>query len=314
MSSIVASAAASAPVRIVAGPTGAGKSGLALDLAERHGAIIVSADSRQIYVGFDVGTAAPSVRDRDRVPHRGIGYVEPTQRWSAARWAKDASEWIAEATARGQPVIVVGGTGLWIRALIHPLADEPPMDPDRRAELRHTLGALDTSTLRRWVETLDPARAALGRVQLLRAAEVALLTGTRMSDWHEAGSAKPRLRARWLILDPLAGLHARLSARFDQMLAQGWTDEVDALSRAIPPDAPAWNACGYREIRSWLEGHGTAAAAREAVLIRTRQYAKRQRTWFRNQLRGEPEVLRLDPRDTDALERADRWLFDGGPT
>jgi tRNA dimethylallyltransferase len=125
---------------------------------------------------------------------------------------------------------------------------------------------------------------------------------------------KPRLRARWLIVDPLAALHARLAARFDQMLAEGWTDEVEALSRVIPPDAPAWNACGYREIRGWLEGQGTAAAAREAVLIRTRQYAKRQRTWFRNQLQGESEVLRLDPRDADAIGRADRWLFDGGPT
>ena len=314
MSSIDDSAAGRAPVRIVAGPTGAGKSALALELADRHGALIVSADSRQIYVGFNVGTAAPSVWDRVRVMHRGVGYVEATERWSAARWAEDATGWIAEASARGQPVIVVGGSGLWIRALIQPLADEPPMEPERRAALRDALSALDTPTLRRWVEALDPTRAALGRVQLLRAAEIALLTGTRASEWHAAGSAKPRLRARWLIVDPVAALHARLSARFDEMLAEGWTDEVEALSRVIPRDAPAWNACGYREILSWMEGHVTAAAAREAVLIRTRQYAKRQRTWFRNQLQGESEVLRLDPRDTDAIERADRWLFDGGPT
>lgn len=314
MSSIDASAAGSAPVRIVAGPTGAGKSALALELAERHGALIVSADSRQIYIGFNVGTAAPSVWDRVRVPHRGVGYVEATERWSAARWAADATGWIAEATARSQPVIIVGGTGLWMRALIQPLADEPAMDTKRRAALREALAAFDTPTLRRWVGTLDPARAALGRVQLLRAAEIALLTGTRVSDWHAAGSTKPRLRARWLVVDPREALQSRLAERFDRMLAEGWTDEVEALSRVIPADAPAWNACGYREIRDWVEGRSTAAAAREAVLISTRQFAKRQRTWFRNQLQGEPEVLRLDPRDSDALERADRWLFDGSPT
>ncbi len=312
MNSIVDSAAADVTLRIVAGPTGAGKSALALELAERHGALIVSADSRQIYAGFNVGTAAPTVRDRERVPHRGIGHVEATERWSAAQWARDAWSWIAQASERGQPVIVVGGTGLWLRALVQPLADEPPMDPDQRARLREALGAFDTPTLRRWVQTLDPSRAALGRVQLLRAAEIAILSGTRASEWHAAGAAKPRARARWLIVDPLEALHARLAGRFDEMLAHGWYDEVAALARVLPPDALAWNACGYREIRDWVEGRITEAAAREAIVISTRQYAKRQRTWFRNQLKDEPDVLRLDPRSTDALERADRWLFDGG--
>lgn len=314
MNSIVDSAAAEVPLRIIAGPTGAGKSALALALADRHGARIVSADSRQIYSGFTVGTAAPTVRDLERVPHHGIGYVEATERSSAARWARDAWGWIADATERGQPVIVVGGTGLWLRALVQPLADEPPMDPEQRARLREALGAFDTLTLRRWVQTLDPPRAALGRVQLIRAIEIALLSGTRASEWHAAGAAKPRARARWLIVDPLEALHARLAARVDEMLAQGWSDEVEALTRVLPPDAPAWNACGYREIRDWVEGRITEAAAREAIVIRTRQYAKRQRTWFRNQLKDEPDLLRLDPRSTDALERADRWLFDGGPT
>ena len=314
MNSIVDSAVADVQLRIVAGPTGAGKSALALDLADRHGALIVSADSRQIYIGFSVGTAAPTVTDRARVPHRGIGYVEATERWSAARWARDAWGWIADATERGQPVIVVGGTGLWLRALVQPLADEPPMDPEQRARLRDVLSAFDTPTLRQWVETLDPSRAALGRVQLIRAAEIALLTGTRASDWHAAGAAKPRARARWLIVDPQESLPASLAARVDAMLTQGWRDEVEALCQMVPPDAPAWNACGYREIRDWVEGRITQTAVREAIVIRTRQYAKRQRTWFRNQLHDEPDVLRLDPRSTDALERADRWLFDGGST
>ncbi len=313
MSSIGASDGAEAPLRIVAGPTGAGKSALALALAERHGARIVSADSRQIYRGFDLGTAKPSLAERRSVPHDGIDVADPQERWSAARWASDATGWLADARTHGQPALVVGGTGLWLRALVEPLAAVPPMDPARRQALQRALGAFDTSELRRWVATLDPPRAALGRTQLLRALEVALLTGSRMSTLHAAGPATPRRPARWLIVDPGDALHERLAARLDAMLASGWADEVCALIARVPADAPAWNACGYREIRDWVEGRLGEAAAREAILVSTRQYAKRQRTWFRNQLAGEPDVLRLDPRDTDALARADRWFFDGGP-
>jgi tRNA dimethylallyltransferase len=310
MSSIDASAGADvAPLRIVAGPTGAGKSAIALALAERFGATIISADSRQIYRGFDLGTAKPSLAERARVPHRGIDIADPAERWSAARWAADAAGWIAESAAEGRPVLVVGGTGLWLRALVHPLADEPPMDADARREMQEALGELDTPTLRRFVLRLDPPRAHLGRAQLMRAAEVALLTGTRLSDHHAAGAGKPRRAARWLVVDPGPDLHERLDARLDAMLAAGWADEVRGLLARVPADAPAWNACGYREIREQVEGRGTAGQAREAILVSTRQYAKRQRTWFRNQLGDEAAVLRLDPRAPDAMGRAERWFL-----
>ncbi len=309
MNSTGASAGADAPLRIIAGPTGAGKSALALRIAARRGALLVSADSRQVYRGFDLGTAKPTAEERARVPHAGIDVAEPTERWSAARWASDAARAIADAAARGRPALVVGGTGLWLRALVEPLAAEPAMDPARRRALQAALGSRDTAELRRWVERLDPPRASLGRTQLLRAAEVALLSGTRLSDAH----ARPAERrdARWVIVDPGPELHARLAARLDAMLAAGWVDEVARLVRTVPADAPAWNACGYREIRDVVEGRATLAAARAQVLIRTRQYAKRQRTWFRNQLDGEPQVLRLDPRAGDAEARAERWLFEG---
>ncbi len=310
MNSIVDSADAEAPVRIVAGPTGAGKSALAIALAVRHGALIISADSRQVYRGFDLGTAKPTSAERARVPHEGIDVAAAHERWSAVRWAAAAAASISAAGSRGQAVLVVGGTGLWLRALIQPLASVPPMDPDRRLAMQATLGAFDTPTLRRWVETLDPPRAALGRAQLLRAAEVVLLTGTRLSDHHLAGALRPRLAARWVIVDPGEALHPRLATRLDTMLAAGWADEVRALRATVPADAPAWNSCGYREIRDWVEGRIEQAAAREAILISTRQYAKRQRTWFRSQLAGESRVLRVDPRDADTLVRADRWLFD----
>jgi tRNA dimethylallyltransferase len=297
-----------APLRIIAGPTAAGKSALALALAERHGAWIISADSRQVHRGFDIGTAKPSAAERARVPHRGLDLVAPTERYSAARWAAAAEGWLREAAAAGRPALIVGGTGLWLRALVTPLADEPPLDPARRAALQAALAPLPTPELRRWVAQLDPPRAALGRTQLLRAAEVALLTGTRISDWHAAGATKPRRAARWLIVDPGAELPARIASRIDAMLAAGWEEEVRALCAHVPADAPAWNACGYREIREMVEGRRTRAEAREATVVRTRQYAKRQRTWFRNQLTGEPQVTRLDPLAPGAARAAERWF------
>lgn len=302
-----------ADLRLIVGPTGAGKSSLALRLAERSGAVLVSADSRQIYRGFDIGTAKPTAEERARVRHEGLDVADPTERWSAARWARDASEWIAAAERDGHPVIVVGGTGLWLRALIRPLAPEPEMDPRARADLQKELAALDTAALRERVRALDAPRAHLGRAQLLRAAEVAMLTGERLSDLHTRGGALPARPARWLVLDPGAALGARLDARRAEMLSQGWMDEVESLAALVSDDAPAWNACGYREIREVVRGLRSRDDAIEAVRIRTRQYAKRQRTWFRNQLEDDGTVLRLDPNDARAESRADAWFTAGSP-
>lgn len=297
-----------AELRIIAGPTGAGKSDLAFALAARHGARIISADSRQVYRGFDVGTAKPSAAERARVPHAGLDVAEPTERWNAARWAAAARTWLAEDAAAGRPSVVVGGTGLWLRALVRPLADEPLMDPERRAPLQRALAALPTDELRRWVSRLDPPRAALGRAQLLRAAEVALLSGSRLTDWHARGSAERPLAARWLIVDPGPSLAERLDVRRAGMLAAGWLDEVRGLREAVPPDAPAWNACGYREIREVLLGRRTVDEALEAVRVSTRQYAKRQRTWFRTQVQDVGRVTRLDPTAADAADVVERWF------
>jgi tRNA dimethylallyltransferase len=312
MSSIAASVGAERRVlRIIAGPTGAGKSALALSLAERHGARIISADSRQIYRGFDIGTAKPTAEERERVAHAGIDVADPTERWSAMRWAREADGWLAEDAARGRASVIVGGTGLWLQALVRPLAAEPAMDPARREALQHALASLETEELRRWVLALDPARAHLGRTQLNRAAEVALLSGTRLSEWHARhGTPAPR-PARWLIVDPGPALERRLDARRDAMLAGGWLEEVRALVHRVPATAPAWNACGYREIREVVLGERTLDAATEAVRIATRQYAKRQRTWFRNQLQEVGEVTRLDPTAPDAAAVAEHWFSKG---
>jgi len=297
-------ASAGAELRIICGPTAAGKSALALALAERHGLTLVSADSRQLYRGFDIGTAKPGAGERARVPHRGIDVAEPVERWSAARWAADAGRWIGEAGA-GR-VLVVGGTGLYLRALVSPLFESPPLDEGRRTALAQELEALTTDELRRRVRALDPVRAHLGRTQLLRAAEVVLLTGRRISDLQREAPRGPRWRARWLLADPGGALHEQLAARLDAMLAAGWADEVRALERRVPPDAPAWQACGYDTVRALVRGTLDIAAAREAILVSTRQYAKRQRTWFRHQLTA-ARVTRLDPRDPRRDALAEDW-------
>lgn len=304
---------AAAELRIIAGPTGAGKSALAMALARRSGARIISADSRQIYRGFDIGTAKPTPDDQRSVPHAGLDVAEPTERWNAARWAAAARHWLAEDAAMGRSSIVVGGTGLWLQALVRPLADEPPMDPHRRDEVQRALAALSTTELRAMVERLDAPRAEFGRVQLMRAAEVALVTGERLSDWHARGSTLPPLPARWLIVDPGPALADRLDARRATMLAAGWLDEVRALTATVPEDAPAWNACGYREIRDVVYGRRSLDEAVEALRISTRQYAKRQRTWFRHQLDDVGPVMRLDPTAADAATVADRWFSEDAP-
>ena len=299
-----------AELRIVCGPTAAGKSAVAMSLAVRHALTIVSADSRQIYRGFDIGTAKPSAADRAQVPHRGVDVADPAERWSAARFAADAAGWIAAAGAAR--TLVVGGTGFYLRALTAPLDASPPLDAARRTALAVELARVETAELRRWVTALDAPRARLGRTQLLRAAEVALLTGRRLSDFHrEAAAARPP-RARWLVVDPGPRLHGQIARRLDAMLAGGWDDEVRVLERAVPRDAPAWQACGYESIRKQLRGELGAGEAREAILIATRQYAKRQRTWFRHQM-DETRVTRVDPHDPACEAIVERWWRGGGP-
>jgi tRNA dimethylallyltransferase len=297
----------SAPtIPVVCGPTAAGKTRLALWLAERANVTIVSADSRQLYRGFDVGTAKPTLAERRAVPHCGIDVLEPTQRASAAWWADSADGWIRETLAQGRVPLVVGGTGLYLRALFGDLFDEPPLDESRRVALQGELASYPTETLRRWVQQLDPARAALGRTQLLRAIEIALLAGRRVSELHRERRRPARWSARFLVVDPGPELATRIEARVHAMLAGGWREEVRRLIATVPADAPAWNATGYGTIRQLERGELAERDAVQRVVVETRQYAKRQRTWFRHQLAGD-DVTRLDPRDPEWSARALSW-------
>ncbi len=293
-------------IPVVCGPTAAGKTRLALWLAEQADVTIVSADSRQLYRGFDVGTAKPTLAERLAVPHRGVDVLEPTQRASAAWWADCADGWIRETLALGRVPLVVGGTGLYLRALFGDLFDEPPLDETRRVALQDELASYPTETLRRWVQQLDPSRASLGRTQLLRAIEIALLTGRRVSELHQERRRPARWRARYLVVDPGPELATRIEGRVDAMLAGGWRDEVRHLIATVPADAPAWNATGYRAIRQLERGELAERDAVRQVVVETRQYAKRQRTWFRHQLAGD-DVTRLDPRDPEWRARALSW-------
>jgi len=294
-------------IPVVCGPTAAGKSAIALWLAQHQPTTIIVADSRQIYRGFDIGTAKPTPVEIDAVPHRGIDLIEPTERYSAAAWAEDADRWIEEAQAEGNVPLVVGGTGFYLRALFEPLFEEPALDPPARRRLEHVLAPLSIVELKRWTAVLDPDRAHLGRTQLLRAIEVALLSGERVSALHRARARPARRTARYLVVDPGPRLADRIAARLDGMLAGGWVDEVKALIDVIPEDAPAWNASGYRVMRDYVRGKCDAAEARQAVLVATRQYAKRQRTWLRHQL-NERMVTPVDPLDASWTSVAERWL------
>jgi tRNA dimethylallyltransferase len=296
---------------VICGPTAAGKSAVALELCETHDAVIVSADSRQIYRHFDIGTAKPTREERARVTHYGIDVADPRERYSAARWAGEANEWIECADKTGKEAAIVGGTGLYIKALVDPLFSAPKVDPLRRTELERELETKPLVELRRWCERLDPARAHLGRTQLLRAIETALLAGSRISELHSEHKAATAIdvrheRTAYLVVDPGSKLESGIATRVDRMLKAGWADEVRELMRSVPPDAPAWKASGYSVIREHVEGRLDLSSARERIIIETRQYAKRQRTWFRHQL-PRAAVTVVNPEDSQARAVVRGW-------
>jgi tRNA dimethylallyltransferase len=207
--------------------------------------------------------------------------------------------------AGGRIPIVVGGTGFYIGTLFRPLWAQPPLDRDRRDALQVALGDLSMDELRRWCRALDPARAHLGRAQLLRALEVGLLTGERLSDLHVAQARPSAYRASYLLVDPGLDGQARIASRAALMFDGGWPDEV--LTATVPDDAPAWNATGYTVVRQYVRGEIDRTTALDRVVIETRQYAKRQRTWFRHQLEHD-RVQKLAFGAAGWQEIVDRWI------
>lgn len=293
-------------LRVIVGPTAAGKSALALRLATEVQASIISADSRQAYRGFDIGTAKASVTEQSAVPHFGLDVVAPDQRFSAAQWAEKTVQWVGEIQTAGRSPLIVGGTGFYLRALFDPFVEVPPMDGARRNALAAVLENFPGAELHRWCNALDPSRAHLGRTQQLRAIETALLLGRRLSDLHRSSARAPMLAPRYLLVDPGRSLAERVEHRVRQMLEAGWLAEVERLATNVPSDAPAWGATGYRDLRRALAGEITLDEAERRIVVATRQYAKRQRTWFRNQLNASL-VTTVDPAGADVMDIVHAW-------
>ncbi len=270
------------------GPTASGKTALALELAAACDAEIVSADSRQVYRRMDVGTAKPTPAERARVPHHVVDVVDPATPFDVARFRDVAGAAVADITARGRRVLVVGGTGLYVRALLHGLCPAPPRQPALRTRLEADVAAEGLAALHQRLRAVDPIAAARihpnDRVRVVRALEVAGASGRPLSAWqaaHAFGDRPYEVLTIGLAVSA-AELDARIDARLEAMLAAGFVDEVRALcASGLADDAQAWNAVGYRELREVVRGQATLDDAVRATRRATRQFAKRQRTWFR---------------------------------
>ena len=285
---------AGARTAVIVGPTGIGKTAVALALAAHWPLEVISADSRQVYRHLDVGTAKPSRRTLARVAHHGIDVAEPGHRYSAGRFAQEASGWIEEVRGRGKMPVVVGGTGLYVRALVDGLFVEPPMDTETRKAVERWTRGLAVPDLVRYALRLDPSFQGGGRQRAARSVEVALLTGRPLSHWQREGKSQGAITPWYVVLTaPRAVLHQRIAARAQEMVTRGMIEETAAvLAEGLSPNAPGLDAIGPREAIEYLHGQRARDTVAEAVTIATRQYAKRQETWFRHQLSG--EVVTLD--------------------
>ncbi|HEU0014215.1 MAG TPA: tRNA (adenosine(37)-N6)-dimethylallyltransferase MiaA [Longimicrobium sp.] len=275
----------------IVGPTGSGKTALSIEVARRVDGEIISMDSRSVFRGMDIGTAKPTMEERAEIPHHGIDLVEPSERFSAVRWARYAREKIAEIRGRGRVAMLVGGTGFFLRALTHPIFQEPELDPDERRRLAAELAPLADGELLARLEALDPESAERlggwgGRQRLLRALEVAILTGRPLSYWHRTAEpeAEPVPVLAFVLDMPRERLFPAIDRRIRDMVAAGLLDEVRGLLARYGPEAPGLNAHGYAELLPYFRGERSLEEALELVARNTKSYTRRQRTWFRKQL------------------------------
>ena len=294
-------------VPVLVGPTGVGKTAVAVAMAASQPLTVISADARQVYRGLDIGTAKPDAATLARVPHLGLDLVEPGERYSAGRFARDAAGWLADVRLAGRLPLVVGGTGFYVRALTDGLFREPPLSAARRVRLDAWAHDLEAGRLARWAARLDPRYAGGGRQRAARAVEVALLTGRSLSWWQRQARETGVMRPWYIHLTlPREALRRRIGERVDGMLAAGLVGEVrGVLARGVPADAPGLDGVGYREVVAMLLGRLPERELRDAIVVATRRYAKRQETWFRNQLRPQPSAVSPQP---DVV-----WTLDASP-
>lgn len=300
----------SAPsVVVVAGPTAAGKSGIAIGLALRFGGEIINADSMQVYRGLDIGTAKPSLADRARVPHHLLDVVPPTVAYNAGRYSREARAAAAQIHARGAPVFLTGGTGLYIRAFLEGLIDDGEPDPAFRAHLEREAESAaaegDPERLHRRLAALDADAARRihpnDRRRTIRALELVTRIGVPASQIRARHDFSDRpFRVLYLVLDPgVAELDARIDARAAGMIEAGLLQECRALREAgYGPELRPMQAIGYRHMMAVVDGQDTLENALAGMRRDTRHFARRQRTWFR----GVRDAIWLTPDDPRAIE------------
>lgn len=276
-------------VILIAGPTASGKSAAALTLAEEIGAEIVNADALQVYRDLQILSARPSSADELRGAHHLFGHIDGAIRYSVGGWAKDVAATLAAVRARGKPAVVVGGTGLYFRALTEGLSDAPDIPADIRRDAEARLAAIGLDAFRAEVLAADPAMARLkpaDRQRHLRAWEVWRATGRPLSEIQQAAGTPiaPAIAAKVIIEPPRADLYRVIDTRFDAMLAKGAMDEARALrARNLDPMLPVMKAVGVAELLLHLGGALSLDEAVHGAKQSSRRFAKRQMTWFRNQ-------------------------------
>jgi tRNA dimethylallyltransferase len=302
------------PLIVVVGPTAVGKTAFAVQLAKRFSSEIISADSRQIYRGFDLGTGKPTPAEMACVPHYLVSMASPRKAVTAARFARLAELAVQKIVAKQKNAWVVGGTGLWIRALVDGLAPTPPGDPEIRAQLQQHAREAGKEALHRELQAVDPVTA--GRLhpsdllRVIRALEIFRISGQAVS--HMTAQAKPEpWPAFWLgLFRPRDEMYARAEARIEQCLQQGWLEEVRQLLHAgLEPSCPAFQALGYAHLVKYVQGETTWPRTVELIKRDTRRYIKRQLTWFR----ANPRITWLDvSNETQAIREAEIWLREKG--
>jgi tRNA dimethylallyltransferase len=281
---------------LIAGPTASGKSALAMTLAEKIGGVIVNTDSMQVYRDLRIITARPTPAEEARVPHRLYGHVDAAENYSVGAWCRDAGEALREITRQGRVPVLVGGTGLYFKVLTTGLAAVPPIPADIRTEVRGRLQREGAPALHAELVRVDPATAQRvtinDRSRISRALEVVLATGRSLSDWHREGLPPlidPQRAAKVFITCERKELVRRIETRFAAMLNSGALEEVRCLAaRKLDASLPAMKAHGVPWLIRHLNGAISLDQAAVGAVMDTRRYAKRQLTWFRNQMKGWP--------------------------
>jgi tRNA dimethylallyltransferase len=277
-------------VVVIAGVTASGKSALALEHAQQHNGVVINADSQQVYAGIPLITAQPTRAEQQAVPHRLYGHISPTQALSAGAWREQAILAIEETLVAGKLPIVTGGTGLYLKTLIEGLSPIPAVPPAYRQQTTQMLAEEGRVAFHAYLATIDPAIAARlkeGDTQrLIRAVEVFLATGKPLSFWQaQPATPAPYHFQTTVLLPDRAVLYERINARFAQMVAHGAVQEVEALLAAhIPDTVPAMKAVGVPELARYIRGEWSLETAIANAQQASRNYAKRQYTWFRNQV------------------------------